>query len=143
MARVLFVCTGNTCRSPIAEIILKSKQLPHIEVKSAGTLAIDGHDMSPNAAIVLEENNLTHQHKSTMLSHEQVEWATHILTMTAGHKSSVIGQYPQAKNKTYTIKEFLGEGGDIIDPFGGATEVYRETYTELEHLISKLIKKLN
>lgn len=142
MLRILFVCTGNTCRSPMAEVILKSKQLPHIEVKSAGILAIDGSDISQNAAIVLDENNHEYAHQSAMLTKEHVEWATHILTMTWNHKWSVTGQYPHTSNKTFTLKEFVEEGGDVQDPYGGTADIYRMTYKEIDALMEKVIKKL-
>ncbi|UAC47933.1 low molecular weight protein arginine phosphatase [Bacillus aquiflavi] len=142
MIRILFVCTGNTCRSPMAEAILKSKKINGIEVRSAGVFAVEGNQSSQNTKAVLLENNIDHLHQSALLTEKQIEWATHILTMTAGHKSAIMNHFPQAVKKNFTLKEFVGEEGDIIDPFGGSIEVYRSTFTELNDYIGKIVSKL-
>ncbi|WP_077215073.1 low molecular weight protein arginine phosphatase [Bacillus dakarensis] len=144
MIRILFVCTGNTCRSPMAEAILKSKGIPGIEVKSAGVFAANGASASQHTQTVLKEQNITHDHRSSMLTEESVNWATYILTMTWSHKDSINNMFPMAAGKTFTLKEFA-EGdsyGDISDPFGGPLELYRQTYKELHDIIDKIIKKI-
>ncbi|MDP4164666.1 MAG: low molecular weight protein arginine phosphatase [Bacillota bacterium] len=145
MQRILFVCTGNTCRSPMAEAILKNKNLGEIEVKSAGVFAVDGGTASMNAEQVWQENNIQHTHRSSMLSEELVNWATHIFTMTDAHKESVINSFPHSADKTYRLKEFAGESGnlDVSDPFGGNVEVYRITFRELERFIDAAVTRLN
>ncbi len=142
MTKVLFVCTGNTCRSPMAEAILKSMNLPDVEVKSAGLFAASGSPGSPLAQDVLDENNIEHNHRAVLFSSEEAEWADLILTMTANHKQFIHQQYPEAKSKTYTLKEFVGTEGDVSDPFGGTIDTYRETFMELRELIAKLREKL-
>jgi protein-tyrosine-phosphatase len=140
---ILFVCTGNTCRSPMAEALLNSKNIPNIKAKSAGIFAVDGSGASDHAKTVLAEKGVEINHQSSMLTKELVDWATYILTMTAGHKQHVISRFPEAKDKTFTLKEFIsGEYGDVVDPFGGSIEIYRETRKELEQLIEQLANKL-
>ncbi|WP_102273607.1 low molecular weight protein arginine phosphatase [Cytobacillus massiliigabonensis] len=145
MTRVLFVCTGNTCRSPMAEAILKSRNLPGIEVKSAGVYAMDGSAASENTRKVLAENGiLFDSHQSSMLNDELVNWTSYIITMTASHKAAVISMFPETAGKTFTLKEFAAgnSNGDIADPFGGSIEHYRQTYNEMNDMIIKMIQRL-
>ncbi|MGG0286819.1 low molecular weight protein arginine phosphatase [Peribacillus butanolivorans] len=145
MIRVLFVCTGNTCRSPMAEAILKNKNIKGIEVRSAGVYASAGQDASMHAKSVLVENNISHNHSSTPLSEKEIDWATHIFTMTEGHKAAIMNTFPHIIDKTFTLKEFVNDDKhdrDIIDPFGGPEDLYRETFRELQDLIEELVKSL-
>lgn len=144
MIRILFVCTGNTCRSPMAEAILKNKGIAGVEVKSAGVYASNGSEASINTKAVLDAEKIAHNHQSSMLTDELVKWSTYILTMTSGHKSSILSLFPDAAGKTFTLKEFIGnrDDVDISDPFGGSMEIYQQTYKEIKANIEKLIEKL-
>lgn len=141
---ILFVCTGNTCRSPMAEVILKHKQLNDIQVRSAGIYAMPNAEMSVHAQQVLNEANMTHQHLATQLSITEVEWADLILTMTTAHKDTIIAYYPNAENKVFSLKEYTSEGslGNVVDPYGGHKAIYEETFAELNALIEQLVKIL-
>lgn len=142
MVRILFVCTGNTCRSPMAEAILKGKQLPEVEVKSAGTHAIDRAQISQHSLDVINENALVAPQQATLLTDEQVDWATHIITMTTAHKLFIINSFPQANKKTFSINEFTGEGGDVTDPFGRSKEFYEKTYNDLNNHLFIVVEKI-
>lgn len=144
MIRILFVCTGNTCRSPMAEAILKNKNVDNLEIKSAGIYASEGSRASHQVMEVLSEKGIFLDHSSSLLNKDLVDWATYIFTMTTSHKNRIASDFPRAIEKTFTIKEFAENDkyGEIMDPFGGSVSQYRETYSELELLIEKIIKKL-
>lgn len=144
MVRVLFVCTGNTCRSPMAEAILRDRGRNGVEVMSAGVYAMDGQATSAHAQSVLRENEIAQEHRSALLTLQQVEWATHILSMTESHKQLIVRQYPEAEVKTFTLKEFAGiqMGRDVLDPYGGPIEIYRETFRDIADSIDKMIERL-
>jgi protein arginine phosphatase len=145
MIRILFVCTGNTCRSPMAEAILKNKAIDGIEVKSAGVYAVSGSEASPNAKLVLQENNIPENHRSTVLSEAEINWATHIFTMTEGHKRAIVSYHPRAIEKTFTLKEFAEDSvdKDVVDPYGGPVQIYRDTFSELHQMIEKMLERLD
>lgn len=136
---IYFVCTGNTCRSPMAEAILKSKSLPNVHVKSAGIYALEGGGMSENARVVLMDENIHHEHVSKQIDEQDIDWADVILTMTSAHKEILIRAYNQARDKTYTLKEYVTpySGQDVFDPFGGDISTYKQTYQELKRLIEQ------
>lgn len=137
---VYFVCTGNTCRSPMAEAILKHKKISNIHVKSAGVYALDGGEMSENAQAVLNEQGISHHHTSTQVTEQDLEWANLVLTMTRAHKEMILNSYPQFTDKTFTLKEYVTPYTelDVSDPFGGDVNMYRQTFEELDRLIEQL-----
>ncbi|MGD6794077.1 low molecular weight protein arginine phosphatase [Metabacillus indicus] len=147
MTNILFVCTGNTCRSPMAEALLNHmKEDRQLSVKSAGVFASDGSDASHFAKQALDEKGIACSHQSSLLNGEHIKWATYILTMTESHKELIFERYPQAIEKTFTLSEFTAEDElerrDVMDPFGGPLDVYRMTREELEKLIGRLMDKL-
>jgi protein arginine phosphatase len=144
LQRILFVCTGNTCRSPMAEAILKNKDMDAVEVRSAGIYAANGSEASAHAKKVLENNGIVHNHRSSLLTRTEVEWADLILTMTSSHKMAILQQHPHVGQKVFTLKEYSGEGfnSDVVDPYGGSLAMYEATFRELNGLIDKAIGKL-
>ena len=142
---VLFVCTGNICRSPLAasllERALKDRGL-EVAVSSAGTGAWDGAPASEGAYLVGLERGLDLSgHRARLLTRELVEEADLILTMARHHRARVdeLG----GEGKVFVLGEYAGKGGDeVSDPFGGDLDVYRDTFAELEALIAAVVERL-
>ena len=134
---ILFVCTGNTCRSPMAEAILRSKK-PGWHVKSAGLYANPGEPASIGTITILTEKGIKHEHVSSQVTEELLNWADTVLTMTSSHKQLIDIHFPQFREKVKLLK---GEDGDVADPFGGAASDYRITFEELDHYISMWLKR--
>jgi protein arginine phosphatase len=142
MTNILFVCTGNTCRSPMAEALAKHKA-PDLHVQSAGVFAAVGSPASMNTVKALEENGIGIDHKSKQITKELVDWADLIFTMTTSHKQLVGEHFPSVLDKLFTIKEYTDFlNHDVVDPYGGPMEEYKQTYKELDEAIDVLIKKI-
>ncbi len=115
-----------------------------VNIKSAGVFAEGGHPASGYSIEALREQGVSIEHSSQLLTHDLVEWATHIITMTSAHKEFAIQRFPEARTKIYTIKELSQEEPtDVIDPFGGTLDIYRQTFKEIEKSVHLLLKNLD
>jgi protein-tyrosine-phosphatase len=129
MNRVLIVCTGNTCRSPMAEAMLRdlaARSGKPLEIRSAGVATAEGLPISAHAAATLRKRNLELPGSSSVLTADEVLWANLILTMTAGHKRAILERFPEALSKTYTLKEYALRGDPIMDDVAEAERLYSE-----------------
>ncbi|MEW6048705.1 MAG: ribose 5-phosphate isomerase B, partial [Bacillota bacterium] len=136
---VLFVCSGNTCRSPLAAALfrraLRGRGVSSVEVSSAGLAAVDGEPASRQARDVAREWGLDLEaHRSRRLTPEMVAGAGLVLTMSEQHKRQVLEMVPGAAGRVFTLAEYAGSQGDVDDPFGQDLERYRATVRELDAL---------
>ena len=149
--RIMFVCTGNTCRSPMAAGLLQSQaarklrckpaelQDRGLEVFSSGTMGMVGSPACVNAIEAVAELGADiSEHVSQGLNAENIRRADHIVAMTRSHMEAILRLGPDAKNKT----NCLDEAGDIGDPIGLDLQGYRECASRLAELIDCLMKVL-
>jgi len=145
---ILFVCTGNTCRSPLAEGIarrlIESRALTNVAVSSAGTSAWADAPASDGSLLVAMEHGIDlSSHRARQLSPELVKTSDLILTMGPHHRdrAEALG----GAGRSYLLTEFLHPESPerpVSDPFGGDLTVYRSTFEELEREITLLLDRL-
>lgn len=153
--KIVFVCTGNTCRSPMAEILLKAKLerlgLKGFTVCSAGIKVVKGDVMNPKSAQVLEENGLpSGEFTATKLTPKLVREAFAIVSMTEKQKEYLMDFRWNALRKTgeeniennvYSFAEISGY--EVIDPYGKDLDCYRYVYQLLSVGIDAFVEKFN
>jgi len=151
--RILFVCTGNTCRSPLAEALahqaLGRLGWNHVEVRSAGVAALPGVQASEGSLRAAARHGLDlTTHWSSPLSEELVRRADLILTMSPRHLS-MVREFPGAEGKVTLLTSFAegqdhdGEGGaGVPDPFGGGDDLYEVTFLRLRELVDRALERL-
>lgn len=142
--KIYLICTGNTCRSPMAEAIFRSKGKENVLIRSAGIHAQDGMPIAKNAKTLIEEANMPYTEIARAVTIEDIEWADYIFTMTEGHKHALLRSFPEASKKLFTLKGFIGQqfNSDVHDPFGGNLETYRQTFNELVEVIDAVERKI-
>src|SRR5580700_2643039 len=150
MKTILFVCTGNICRSPMAEGIFRHimKGRRDFQVLSAGIGAVEGQPPSPYAVQAVRELGIDiSKQRSRMLTAGLVQEADYIFGMTHSHVDTVFLLYPKAAEKTFLLREFDDTldvfEKDISDPIGGSYEVYTYCRDQIEQGITTLMRFIN
>lgn len=131
MKRILFICTGNTCRSPLAEGLLRRMAEEaglQLEVRSAGVHAMDGGMISEHTAEILREQGAHTDIVSSAVRQEWVDWAELILTMTIAHKGILLQRFPHAIDKTFALKEFVANDLGVLAAIEEREQLLSELY---------------
>ena len=151
--KIMFICTGNICRSAMAHWLLKKKlkdlKREDIQVYSSGIYACDGDISTWEAKQVMEEYEVNlKEHRATNIRNSNIKEMDLILCATKSHKIAVLDIYPELKEKVYTMKEYVEYNRenhdkiDIKDPWGYDVETYRSCAAEIDECLELLIKKI-
>ena len=141
--QILFVCSGNTCRSPMAELYFNEcRQLAGKTTcaKSAGIATEDGLPISANAFKVMQELEIdASDFRSTQLTLKLIEESDMIFTMTGSHKKTLISCVPEFAAKIDTLLQ----GTDVSDPYGGNLQCYKQTFSMMKEQLEKLAAEID
>ena len=148
---ILYVCTGNICRSPMAEAYLKKvltdMHKNNITVCSAGIAALEGLMPSAEAVRAMQSKGIDiSTHRSQLLTVELLQKATIILVMTENHRNAILQMDPSAAGKAYLLREFDDNADsralDIYDPIGLSGEIYDRCFTQIKSAIDGFVRKI-
>jgi protein-tyrosine-phosphatase len=149
---VVFVCTGNTCRSPMAEVMMQKRVAERIScpideledrgiiISSAGIAAMSGGRAAAEAVEVMAARSLDlSQHESQPLSERLVRYADLLLTMTRGHRDAIVAQWPDSAGRVHVL---CGEA-DIADPIGGPSELYKACADQIDAALESWVQRID
>lgn len=143
--RVLFVCTGNTCRSPMAEGLFRrlaqEAGMP-AEVKSAGISAMTGAPFAEHTHTVLRERNAKAEGQATAATAELLQWADWVFVMTMGHKQALISQFPEFMDKVYLLKEFVNQDPQVEERQSQLDKLYVEAEMKRAQFLTEYKKEI-
>jgi ribose 5-phosphate isomerase B len=141
--RVVLVCSGNTCRSPLAAAVL-GRERPTWQVASAGLAAVPGSPAAAGAvrAALARGLDLT-THRAERVTAAALEDADVILTMTEGQRAALAAEMPTLAARLLTLAEAAGTSGDVEDPYGSADETYARTLEQIERLVVAAARNLS
>lgn len=148
MREILFVCTGNTCRSAMAQYLFNTKAAQRGLAKkyraaSAGISAFDYAPATAQAQEVLKNRKIdAGNHRAARLQEEHLKSAYIVLCMTKQHAQIIKKYFPEFADKVYSVSEYINDSFDINDPYGLSVYEYEKTAKQLESIIEQIIDKL-
>lgn len=140
--KIIFICKENTCISPMAEVLYKiiSKE-NKLDVISRGLVVLFPEPINEKVSVIFNLHGLNFpSHTSKQLIKEDIQDNTLILTMTKKQKDIVIEDFTKDQTDVFTIKEYVNEKGDLIDPYGCELSEYERCFIDLKRIIDKIIK---
>ncbi|MDP4126277.1 MAG: low molecular weight protein arginine phosphatase [Bacillota bacterium] len=142
--KLLFICTGNTCRSPIAEGLARDLFGDEVQVSSAGIEAWTGENASPHALEVLAEHNIDlSEHRARKIREELMSEADWVIPMTRSQAEGLKRLFPKHAHKLRCLGDWGERKRDVQDPWGGSLISYRQTAQEIRELLGILKEQLN
>nr|WP_297175663.1 low molecular weight protein arginine phosphatase [uncultured Agathobaculum sp.] len=141
MDNIIFICTGNTCRSPMAEGLFRARggeEKTGLAASSAGLFTQDGMPASQNAVAAAAELGADiAAHRSRMLTPEMARQARYLICITGAHYDRLCELYPDCADKVFTLVQ-----QDVADPFGGDLATYRRAAAEIDKGVQSVIERL-
>jgi protein-tyrosine-phosphatase len=141
---ILFVCTANICRSPMAAALFRTRlkavrpDWEQWKIESAGTWGLDGQPAAKNSRVVMAEKGLDITgHRARTVTSEMLEQYDLILTMEPGHKEALRIEFPSVASRVFMLSEMEGVQVPVRDPYGGPITAFHETVERLDEMIER------
>ncbi len=144
--KIIFVCTGNTCRSPMAEgffrKVSEENNITDIDISSKGIYATEGDKVSEYSVISAGEYGVDiSSHKASQLTKEDIISSYYIFTMTKSHKDAIISAFPDMSHKVFSVSEYA-DSPEISDPYAQSLDVYRKCAKDINETMQKIFTKI-
>ena len=139
---VLFVCTANQCRSPMAAAMLQSLvaqrgEASRWQIRSAGTWTEPGRPATPLAQRVMRRRNIDLSgHRSRSIDADLLSAASIVLVMTRHHQEAIQAEFPETQHTVYLLSQLVDRSFDIEDPYGGSVDEYELCATDLQNILT-------
>ena len=147
--KILFVCTGNICRSPMSEYYLRKRladeDISGVEIDSAGTFALGSNSASLETQQIMESIGVPlADHRSSPITLEKLRAADLILVMEKDHKELIENRMPRMAHKVKLLGSYIkGEEEEVIDPYGYEKEVHQQSFQQIQDAVENLIKEIS